>query len=126
MSVGFLLGYAMGEGAAARTVQRAASIPSVSSVAIGDIEDLSERIDRLILLTAAMWTILEEKGATEEDLIARVEQLDAADDIVDGRLTARPTPCTKCDTLVAPGLTTCQYCGEPVRRDESSGPFHTV
>jgi len=58
MGVQFLLGYAMGEGVAARTVARAASIPSLSSVSVGDIEDLSARIDRLVLLSAAMWSIL--------------------------------------------------------------------
>ncbi|MCL1595470.1 MAG: hypothetical protein M3132_14055 [Actinomycetia bacterium] len=126
MSVGFLLGYAMGEGAAARAVQRAASIPSVSGVSTGTIEDLSERIDRLVLLTAAMWSILEENGATEAELIARVEELDSADAVLDGKLTAKPTPCSGCDTLVAPGLAACQYCGEAVRAVDPPGPFHTI
>ncbi|MFV2000496.1 MAG: hypothetical protein ACC654_09060 [Acidimicrobiia bacterium] len=124
--MGFLLGYAMGEGAAARTVERAASIPSVSSVSVGDIEDLSDRIDRLVLLTAAMWSILQDTGATEEQLIERLAQIDAEDDIRDGKITAKPVPCTNCDTLIAPGLTACQYCGEPVRDGSSAGPFHTV
>jgi len=126
MSVGFVLGYAMGEGAAARTVGRAASIPSLSSVSVGDIEDLSARIDRLVLLSAAMWSILEDTGATEEQLIARLEQIDAEDDVRDGKITAKPIQCTNCDTLIPAGLTACQYCGEPVRSGDSIGPFHTV
>jgi hypothetical protein len=126
MSVGFLLAYAMGESAAARTVERAASIPSVSSVSGRDIEDLSARVDRLVLLTAAMWSILQDDGATEEQLIARLAQIDAEDDVRDGKITAKPIPCTNCDTLVPAGLASCQYCGEPVISGDSVGPFHTV
>lgn len=126
MSVEFLLGYAMGEKTAANSALRAASIPSVSGVSVNDVEDLSERVDRLVLLCAAMWSILEDGGATEEHLIARVREIDGADDIVDGRITAKPIPCRKCDTLVAPGLTSCQYCGEPVYDGDPVGPFDTV
>jgi len=126
MGVEFLLGYAIGDRAAARAVQRAASIPSITSVSVTDIEDLSERIDRLVLISAAMWSILEDNGATVEQLKARIEQIDSEDNVADGKLTARPTPCTKCDSLIAPGLEACQYCGEPVRTKDSSSPFHTV
>ncbi len=126
MGVQFLLGYAMGEGVAARTVARAASIPSLSSVSVGDIEDLSARIDRLVLLSAAMWSILEDSGATEEELIARLHQIDAEDGVDDGKITPKPIQCTNCDTLVPAGLPACQYCGEPVRSGDSVDPFHTV
>jgi len=126
MSVEFLLGYAMGDKAAASSAQRAASIPSISGVSVNDVEDLSERVDRLVLLCAAMWSILEDGGATEEQLIARVHEIDAADNVLDGQITAQPTPCRKCDTLVAPGLAACQYCGEPTSRNDADGPFHTV
>ncbi len=126
MSIEFLLGYAMGEKTAANSALRAASIPSISGVSTNDVEDLSERVDRLVLLCAAMWSILEDGGATEEQLIARVQEIDEADAVLDGQITARPTPCRKCDTLVAPGLAACQYCGEPVYDNGSNGPFHTV
>ena len=126
MSVEFLLGYAMGEKSAANSALRAASIPSVSGVSVNDTEDLTERIDRLVLLCAAMWSILEDGGATEEQLIARVREIDAADNVLDGQITAHPTPCRNCETLVAPGLTACQYCGEAVYDGEPVGPFDTI
>ena len=126
MSVGFLFAYAMGEQAAARAAQRAASIPLVSSVSVGDVADVSERIDRLVLLCAAMWSILEDMGATEEQLMARVGEFDTADAVPDGRITAKPIPCRNCDTLIAPGLTNCQFCGEPVTGNDPETPFHTV
>jgi len=126
MSVEFLLGYAMGEKSAANSAQRARSIPSISGVSVNDMENVSERINRLVLLCAAMWSILEEGGATEEQLIARVQEIDAEDNVLDGRITAKPTPCGKCGTLVAPGLASCQFCGEPVYDGEPVGPFDTV
>ena len=126
MSVSFLLGYAMGDRAAARAVQRAASIPSVSGVSVNDMEDISERVNRLVLLCAAMWSILEETGATEEQLKARIEEIDATDNVLDGRITARASQCTACDSMIAPGLTACQFCGESLRGGEGTGPFHTV
>jgi hypothetical protein len=126
MSVEFLLGYAMGEKSAANSALRAASIPSISSVSVNDMEDISERIDRLVLLCAAMWSILEDGGSTEEQLIARIQEIDAADNVLDGQITAKPTRCRKCDTLVPPGLAACQFCGEPVYDGEPVGPFDTV
>jgi RNase P subunit RPR2 len=126
MSIGFFLGYAMGEKAAANSALRAASIPSISGVSVDDMEDMSERIDRLVLLCAAMWSILEDGGATEEQLIARVREIDAADNVLDGQITAKPTRCRKCETLVAPGLAACQFCGEAVWVEEPVGPFDTV
>ncbi|MFV1971247.1 MAG: hypothetical protein ACC683_09620 [Acidimicrobiia bacterium] len=126
MSVSFLLGYAMGDRAAARAVQRAASIPSVSSVSVNDMEDMSERIDRLVLVCAAMWSILEGTGATEEQLKARIAEIDASDNVLDGQITAQANRCAKCDSMIAPGLTACQFCGESLRDGEGAGPFHTV
>ena len=126
MSIEFLLGYAMGEKTAANSALRAASIPSISGVSTNDVEDLSERVDRLVLLCAAMWSILEDGGATEDQLIARVREIDAADNVIDGQITARPTPCRNCETLVAPGLVACQYCGEPVYDGDPIGPFDTI
>jgi len=126
MSVSFLLGYAMGDRAAARAVQRAASIPSVSGVSVNDMEDISERINRLVLLCAAMWSILEDSGATEQQLKARIEEIDATDNVLDGQITARSSRCAQCDSMIAPGLTSCQFCGEPILEGEGVGPFHTV
>lgn len=126
MSVSFLLGYAMGDRAAARAVQRAASIPSVSAVSVNDMEDISERINRLVLVCAAMWSILEETGATEEQLKARIAEIDASDNVLDNQITARAARCAGCDSMIAPGLTACQFCGEPLQEGEGVGPFHTV
>lgn len=126
MSVGFFFAYAMGQRAAANTVQRAASIPAHSSVSVDDIEDLSERINRLVLMSAAMWSIMEENGATQEHLLQRIEEIDAADGVVDGTITAKAHRCADCDSMVAPGLTACQFCGEPLPRDSTAGPFDTL
>jgi len=126
MSVSFLLGYAIGDRAAARTVQRAASIPSSSSISVNDMEDMSERINRLVLVCAAMWSILEETGATEGELKARIEEIDAQDNVLDGQITAKASRCTKCDSMIAPGVTACQFCGQPLQEGEGTGPFHTV
>ncbi|NOX22675.1 MAG: hypothetical protein GXP36_06245 [Actinobacteria bacterium] len=126
MGLDFFIAYAMGRSSAARAERAAASLPSVSGVSIDTVEDLSERINRLVLMSAAMWSIMEENGATQEDLMARMEEIDAADGVLDGRMTPKAHRCAKCDSMIAPGLRACQFCGEPLPQDDAAKPFDSL
>lgn len=112
----FVLGYSAGS----KTASRAASL--ARSAAAGDaaintnrMEDLNERIDTMAMLLRGMWALLEEQGLTNDQLLAKLEELDNMDGISDGRMKSGPVPCTSCDSKVPAGLSKCQYCGAEVR-----------
>jgi hypothetical protein len=110
----FLAGYVMGERAASRaaSMSRAAAGPA-GSVA-GEISDVNTRINRLLLVVEALWELLKQQGWTDEHLIAKIQELDEADGVVDGAHTPRPVKCAKCDSMVEAGRKSCAFCGEPV------------
>ena len=73
-------------------------------------------IERLMMLTEALWTLLKEAhGYTDADLIRLVAEIDARDGRIDGRVA--PTPpalCPSCGRVLARKRPTCLYCGKPV------------
>lgn len=117
----FVIGYAAGS----QTASRAASLARDAAVADGTlatnrIEDTNERIDSLAMIVRAMWALLEEQGLTQEQLIAKIDELDLLDGIDDGQMRRGPVDCPECDSKVAPGLTKCQYCGAEVKPLDSN------
>lgn len=122
----FLIGYVMGERAAARAAGFArGAAASAASQTTGDLADLDARIDRLLLAVDAMWTLLKEEGYTDEQLAERIRQLDSEDGILDGRRTPQPTRCRNCEAMVEAGRDACAFCGEPARGDDP-GPITTI
>jgi len=114
----FFLGYSMGE----RTASRSASLAPGAAVADGTrhtnrIEDLDERLDRLVMILRAMWALMEEQGMTPEQLMAKIEEIDLQDGIADGQVRPELAECPSCQSKVAPGLRACQLCGTEVRPD---------
>jgi hypothetical protein len=109
-----IAGYVMGQ----RGVARAAGLGVVANAMSGagsaaGIEALDERIDRLLLVTEALWTLLKEHGHTDEDLAALIRRLDEADGTADGHRSPAPHTCASCGSKVAAGLPKCQICGTP-------------
>lgn len=84
-----------------------------------DLLDIHDRIDRLVLVLEAMWSLLEEGGYTAEQLKERIEAIDAADGAEDGKRTARIAQCRACGSKVAAGLPACQFCGAKVQGDST-------
>lgn len=75
---------------------------------------IDQRVDQLLLVVQAMWTLVREKtGLTEADLLARVTELDAHDGVPDGRVTKPPVKCARCGAGVARKFNRCLFCGEP-------------
>ncbi len=74
--------------------------------------ELTERFDRLVLISMAMWSFLSEKtGIPEEQLMERVKQIDLMDGVADGKLRTTVAQCPKCGRVMAPRHTKCIYCG---------------
>ena len=80
----------------------------------GDTAELHDRIDQLLLVNSAMWELLAEKtGLTENDLVAKVAEIDARDGVADGKLTYTPVKCPQCQRTIFPKQEKCLYCGAP-------------
>lgn len=77
---------------------------------------MQAQVERLLIITEALWTILKEKhGLDEQELLRQMVQIDMRDGQLNGRVGATPPePCPKCQRMVAKGSTRCMYCGEPL------------
>ena len=124
MGLTFLTGYILGQQGAQSA--RVASTAAMASGSPADqLWDIHERIDRLVLVVDAMWSLLEDAGFTDEQLRERIDRLDAADGQMDGKRTQFPTRCRGCSAMVAPGLDSCQFCGRSVSTPDT-GPISSV
>jgi hypothetical protein len=111
MEVGMTMygGYTGGDGAAR---QQAASASSEAASAKRDVAELERELGRLKLVCAAVWELLKERGKlTEDDLAAKVAELDAKDGVADGQLTRSVRKCVKCQRTVPAKQSKCMYCG---------------
>ena len=81
-------------------------------------EAIAAEVEKLFLITQALWTILkEEHGYTDEDLQRRIESIDRSDGKLDGKV-ARSTPpdCPQCGRKLMGKKPVCLYCGATVIR----------
>jgi hypothetical protein len=72
---------------------------------------------RLELIAEAMWELVKEKtGLIDEDLLAKIAELDLTDGTADGRKRdAGPIQCPKCSRPNSRRHDFCIYCGELIR-----------
>ena len=74
---------------------------------------LEKRIDKIVLVVHAMWTLMGEKtDLTETELLKRVTELDGKDGAIDGRVTKPPVPCPKCGATICHKFNRCLFCGQ--------------
>src|SRR5262245_4994050 len=79
-----------------------------------EIKALRDRLDRMALLSLAMWTLAREKlGITDQELAERVQQLDLSDGKLDGKIAPGVSECPKCHRMLSPRHNRCIYCGTP-------------
>jgi hypothetical protein len=115
-----IAGYALGSRAAARASAMGVVADHMFGSATDDIAELEERMDRLVRVIEAMWSLLKESGYRDEQLATRIEQLEAAD----SQRAAQATVCRSCDSRVAAGMPRCQICG--TETGVTPGPFDGV
>lgn len=113
MGLSFMTGYMLAQHGK-QSARLAAAAGAGSGPTVEDLLDVHERVDRLLLVVGAMWSLLEENGYSPEQLKARIEEIDAADGVLDGKRTPAMGHCRNCDAKVAPGLPACQFCGTAV------------
>jgi hypothetical protein len=76
------------------------------------LQELTERVDRLVLIVIALFQLLHEKhGMTEEELLKTMEAVDLSDGRADGRVHNIVSKCPQCGRLMSPRHNRCLYCG---------------
>lgn len=88
------------------------------------VRHLQDRVDRLVLLNQALWAIVRDAtGVSDEELARRVQEIDAADGTVDGRVTLHPSQaCGKCGRAISHKHQKCLFCGWEPEKKDAFGP----
>ncbi|HSJ70490.1 MAG TPA: hypothetical protein VLA29_02465 [Acidimicrobiia bacterium] len=122
MGLTFLTGYILGQHGR-QSARLASSVAASGGASKIELLDVHDRVDRLILVVDAIWSLLEESGLTDEQLRERIEQIDAADGVSDGRRTVRASECRRCGAMVPGDLPACQFCGTPPLEGDEPHPL---
>ena len=78
---------------------------------------LKVHLERLSMITEALWTILKEKhGYGDEELMKRITEIDLRDGKLDGHAVSSETPvCPQCKRMhIAKHRPICLYCGATI------------
>ena len=88
------------------------STPNFSNNPPAESSLLHEKVERLAMVNAAMWSILSEKlGVTTDELIAKIREIDLADGRSDGKISSTAKNCPKCNRILNSSTGNCLYCG---------------
>lgn len=86
-----------------------------------DYDHLEDRVDKLLLVCSALWELLRDRTElTEDDLLAKVEEVDLRDGRADGKISKTVKKCPKCGRTMSPRHKQCLYCGA---QDLTTGAF---
>jgi ribosomal protein S27AE len=86
--------------------------------------EIRDRFDHLTLVCMAMWELMKESGLTDEQLAAKVKEIDLADGKLDGRYSpSHVSQCPKCGHVMSRRHSKCLYCGY---QDLQEKPFEAV
>ena len=104
---GFSGGYAQATATAAENTAREART---------GVELTQHDIDRLLMITEAMWTLMkQEHGYTDDVLVKLIEQIESRKVVVDGvAVKAPPLTCPSCGRANQANRPFCIYCGKPL------------
>ena len=82
-------------------------------------EILRQDIERLLMITEALWNLMKEQhGHTDEELTRRIEDIDLQDGVLDGRVAeTKVDKCPRCKRPNSKKRALCLYCGEPLSTD---------
>ncbi|TVR15146.1 MAG: hypothetical protein EA401_03290 [Planctomycetota bacterium] len=76
------------------------------------VEHLQGKLDRLKLVTRALWEIVRDNTAISEAMLeAKVKEIDLRSGSADGRDHKPIVKCQQCGRTIQRGQDTCQYCG---------------
>ncbi len=80
--------------------------------AASQVRSFEERLDKLTLVSMALWSLLKETtDLTEEDLMERVKEIDLSDGKLDGKVRHALLRCPECSRVMSAKHKCCLYCG---------------
>ncbi|MGN6367649.1 MAG: hypothetical protein ACTHN5_05260 [Phycisphaerae bacterium] len=104
--------YTGGSNSASAASREASAAANEAAAAKRDVAYLEDQLERMKLVCAAVWELVKEKhNLAEDDLVAKVAQLDAKDGVADGKFSRAPRKCVKCNRTVKDNQRACMYCG---------------
>ncbi len=77
-------------------------------------------IERLLMITEALWTIVkEELKLSDDQLQRRLIEIDMRDGKYDGQVSGKAPPksCSRCHRPISKRRTVCMYCGKQLLPD---------
>ena len=73
---------------------------------------MDDRLDRLSLMSAAMWSLLQQtSGLSDDELLKKIEMIDLSDGRLDGKVRKKASRCLQCQRAMSPRHQRCIYCG---------------
>ena len=82
-----------------------------------EVDRSQATIDALALSCAAMWELLSERlGVTEQELVAKIEEIDMRDGKLDGKIASAKQQCPGCGRSNNSKRSRCLYCGTNLPR----------
>ena len=95
-----------------KAVEKINAVSKENSALVTRVECLEDNIDRLTLITQALWELLQKKlGIEESELTLLIEEIDLRDGRLDGKISKTPQKCSKCNQSVSVKTNVCFYCG---------------
>ena len=84
-----------------------------ASDAKAKVDSLEDDVERLLMITEALWGILKEQlNYTDEELVRRVQEIDMRDGVLDRKVSkSEPKKCMACGRTVMKKRPQCLYCG---------------
>ncbi|MES9814133.1 MAG: hypothetical protein ACH255_02680 [Candidatus Thiodiazotropha sp.] len=76
-----------------------------------DIGYIDKKIDNLVLITQAIWELLEESGITESQLEKKIQEIDLRDGSADGKIVTNLEACLECGKKPKIRRANCFWCG---------------
>ncbi len=76
-----------------------------------DINYVDKKLDNLILITQAIWELLEESGITESQLERKIKEIDRRDGVEDGKVGHNLDACPDCGKKPRIRRENCFWCG---------------
>jgi hypothetical protein len=91
---------------------------SKASTALTKVDAMKSDIERLLMITEALWIILkEEHGYTDDMLVQKINEVDLKDGKLDGRVAPNgPAECPQCHRKVVSRSNQCLFCGEVIKK----------
>jgi hypothetical protein len=111
-----------GEALARDASSQANAAASDARKAKSESEGLTDRVERLALMTEALWILLRDRfGMNDEELIEIARDLDLSDGRLDGRVRRVASECAGCRRMVGKQHVKCMYCGTEMPRAPFTG-----